>query len=84
MFLIEFENVHVHKEILVLWHREIIERIIRERLTPVVRNKYNFHNTSTCQFIYIFALASWPEGETVWYPGLSRQCSSPYHKRIYG
>ena len=36
MFLIEFENLRVHKEILALWHAEIIEKIIRERLTPLV------------------------------------------------
>ena len=41
MFLIEFDNLRVHKEILALWHDKIIERIIRERLTPVVSIEHN-------------------------------------------
>ena len=45
MFLIEFDNIRVHKEILALWHDKIIERTIRERLTPVVSIEHDkIHN----------------------------------------
>jgi hypothetical protein len=58
MFLIEFENVRVHKEILALWHHEIVERIIQERLAPVVRRqnitKFTTHKINyACQLSFL-------------------------------
>ena len=62
MFLIEFENLRVHKEILALWHREIVERIIRERLTPLVRiqniikSTIHVNNLHVYYFFYLFIM----------------------------
>ena len=35
--LIEFDQFEVHKEVIARWHKDVIEKTLRERLSEVVR-----------------------------------------------
>ena len=48
--LVKFDNVEVHKDVLARWHGDVIQKIIKERLSRVVR--------AYCYYSWVYTILS--------------------------